>query len=379
METLPKGLLKKVIDEGYPPREAMKEAWRRVKTQQKRYATRMSYGGGYPLGYKGRNPLPIGFGARLKELIAEGLPAKEAMKEAWREVKKSRTKTGTYSGSREIFGRKRRKNPKRSKHYKTSKGIFYFPTFQAARKHAQDNGHPTNRIIEYQKGWAIQLRVSGPYVGLENGSMAISDKEAIQREIQIQDLLSETRRSKNPGSQTLAAWATKWNVNVHHHKSGSMFVIASLLDRKAEVELYRLKDYVVSSNVAGTIWLVHRRNPKSKKQTKVKIPWVDKKGKHCFRLVTQAQYKRFVERETRDSPFKRKNPIAIYNPPKQKLLYGHAYIPVIRGIKTNGRYKGERYEHKFSKNEVSIYGNSDGSLMVKSNNNLRLWNYDKNI
>lgn len=76
----------------------------------------------------------------------------------------------------------------------------------------------------------------------------------------------------------------------------------------------------------------------------------------------------------------KKNPIAIYNPPtKQKLLYGRAYIPVIRGIKTNGKYRGEKYEHKFSKNEVSIYGNPDGSLIVKSNNNLRLWNYDKDI
>ncbi len=45
------------------------------------------------------------------------------------------------------------------------KGVFYFATFQVARQYALDNGFPTNRIIAYTRGWAIQLRVSGPYVG----------------------------------------------------------------------------------------------------------------------------------------------------------------------------------------------------------------------
>jgi hypothetical protein len=40
----------------------------------------------------------------------------------------------------------------------------YFPTFAAARAHAIACGYPTDRIIEYGRGWAIQLRVSGPYV-----------------------------------------------------------------------------------------------------------------------------------------------------------------------------------------------------------------------
>lgn len=45
------------------------------------------------------------------------------------------------------------------------KGIYYWPSFEAAREYAIERGHPTDRIISYQLGWAIQLRVSGPYVG----------------------------------------------------------------------------------------------------------------------------------------------------------------------------------------------------------------------
>ena len=48
---------------------------------------------------------------------------------------------------------------------KTYKDIFYFPTFDTARQYANRFGYPTDRIIAYTRGWAIQLRVSGPYVG----------------------------------------------------------------------------------------------------------------------------------------------------------------------------------------------------------------------
>ncbi len=48
---------------------------------------------------------------------------------------------------------------------KVRKGIFYFPTYEAAEAYAKTHGHPTDRIIHYALGWAIQLYVSGPYVG----------------------------------------------------------------------------------------------------------------------------------------------------------------------------------------------------------------------
>ena len=47
----------------------------------------------------------------------------------------------------------------------THKGIYYFPTYESARNYAREHGAPTNRIISYGRGWAIQLHVSGPYVG----------------------------------------------------------------------------------------------------------------------------------------------------------------------------------------------------------------------
>lgn len=48
---------------------------------------------------------------------------------------------------------------------KLHKGIFYFPTWREAHDYATRHGHPTDRIIYYARGWAIQLRISGPYVG----------------------------------------------------------------------------------------------------------------------------------------------------------------------------------------------------------------------
>ena len=43
--------------------------------------------------------------------------------------------------------------------------IFYFRSRQAAIQYARRYALPVDRIIEYQRGWAIQLRVSGPYAG----------------------------------------------------------------------------------------------------------------------------------------------------------------------------------------------------------------------
>lgn len=47
----------------------------------------------------------------------------------------------------------------------TSKGIYYFPHYRAAHDYAESNQFPTDRIMHYGLGWAIQLYVSGPYVG----------------------------------------------------------------------------------------------------------------------------------------------------------------------------------------------------------------------
>ena len=46
-----------------------------------------------------------------------------------------------------------------------SKGIYYFNSYELARDYETLFGYPTIRIINYDLGWAIQLRISGPYVG----------------------------------------------------------------------------------------------------------------------------------------------------------------------------------------------------------------------
>lgn len=48
---------------------------------------------------------------------------------------------------------------------KMHNGVWYFPDFWAAHDYALTKGYPTDRIIEYVRGFAIQLRKSGPYVG----------------------------------------------------------------------------------------------------------------------------------------------------------------------------------------------------------------------
>ena len=45
------------------------------------------------------------------------------------------------------------------------KGVYYFPEYTDARRWALDLGYPTHLIRSFERGWAIQLRVSGPYVG----------------------------------------------------------------------------------------------------------------------------------------------------------------------------------------------------------------------
>ena len=48
---------------------------------------------------------------------------------------------------------------------RTSKGVYYFTTRAAAEAYAIGCGYPTDRLIHYQLGWAIQWWKSGPYVG----------------------------------------------------------------------------------------------------------------------------------------------------------------------------------------------------------------------
>lgn len=52
-----------------------------------------------------------------------------------------------------------------AKEPKTRKGIYYFPDRETARTWAEENGWPANRIIEYEKGFAVQSGPSGNYAG----------------------------------------------------------------------------------------------------------------------------------------------------------------------------------------------------------------------
>ena len=49
---------------------------------------------------------------------------------------------------------------------KTRKDTYYFDTYDSARDWAVYNSWPITRIIEYSRGYAVQLHPSGPYAGL---------------------------------------------------------------------------------------------------------------------------------------------------------------------------------------------------------------------
>jgi hypothetical protein len=44
------------------------------------------------------------------------------------------------------------------------KGVRYFPTYEEARTYAEASGAQGYRIVAYGRGYAIQIRVSGPYL-----------------------------------------------------------------------------------------------------------------------------------------------------------------------------------------------------------------------
>ena len=48
---------------------------------------------------------------------------------------------------------------------KTVKGVFYFKSEKEAKAWAEDNGWPTDRIVQYDRGYAIQSGKSGNYAG----------------------------------------------------------------------------------------------------------------------------------------------------------------------------------------------------------------------
>ena len=69
------------------------------------------------------------------------------------------------------FAKGRQINPRKVTRKKraTYKGTYYFDDYNDAKKYAIANKFPTNRIIDYERGWAIQLKVSGGYVGPDTG------------------------------------------------------------------------------------------------------------------------------------------------------------------------------------------------------------------
>jgi hypothetical protein len=62
---------------------------------------------------------------------------------------------------------------------RTHKGVYYFPTFDAARDYAMSHHWPRDRIIFYTLGWAIQRGISGDYIGPASASER-EDREALQ-------------------------------------------------------------------------------------------------------------------------------------------------------------------------------------------------------
>lgn len=67
-----------------------------------------------------------------------------------------------------------------------------------------------------------------------------------------------------------------------------------------------------------------------------------------------------------------KNPIAVYNPPPGRLIYGR--VLAVEAQKTNGTHRGKRFRHSFeADSRVAAYALQDGSVLLKSAAGKRLW------
>lgn len=91
------------------------------------------------------------------------------------------------------------------------------------------------------------------------------------------------------------------------------------------------------------------------------------------RPMSESKLKDLIRKE-----ISKQNPIAIYNPVKgAKLLYGKARIPKVYGMKTEGRFKGQKFVHT-SSHDVSIFGLPNGDLLIKGQGR-RLWANDADV
>ncbi len=79
---------------------------------------------------------------------------------------KSKAKTGAPIRVKKKKGAKKKASKPK---VRTSKGTSYWPSFPEARAYALKHDLPMDRIIEYEKGWAIQKEVSGAYYDVKKG------------------------------------------------------------------------------------------------------------------------------------------------------------------------------------------------------------------
>lgn len=56
------------------------------------------------------------------------------------------------------------------KNYHNYQGVTYFINYKTAYDYAVKHNLPTERIIEYMRGFAIQSNVSGAYYNIETNS-----------------------------------------------------------------------------------------------------------------------------------------------------------------------------------------------------------------
>jgi hypothetical protein len=48
--------------------------------------------------------------------------------------------------------------------YRERKGVVYFHDYRDAREHKNRYAPNDGRIVSYDLGWAVQVRISGPYL-----------------------------------------------------------------------------------------------------------------------------------------------------------------------------------------------------------------------
>lgn len=475
---LPRGLLKRVIREGYSPPDAMREAWRRVRLEQdperpavrvqrKRHAMRRTFGNPfsiYDVFLRGMKIDTVsqsdpssaedvkrslvehdGYDPEIrvvKRRIRKPRPSRKNPGAAWHEdqermaeameKRETRPRQRTYlkgvADAHALSAHESKKmglNPRLDYYirYVTSRQVFeikdqagkmlkfsrtkaidlFSPSLiekaliypntwvQWSGKNPRPSAIPAHKLAAASRylnlirnkqkrdyGFAYLIWLKGGAVGHEpeHPGLSVMGAQAVRLQLEGMKLWENPRRARRAtrSNPRLKMWLVTYyrqGKEQGHTTVAAQTARTALARAKRDYlhwksgDTFRVKPYQQNSRGA-------RKNPDvemtfNTKAKAMRYASAMRKLGHNIEVV-KGQYGTYktIIREPQ------KNPIAVYNPPTGKIIYGR--VLAVEAQKTNGTYKGKRFRHSFTgDSRVAAYAMPDGSVLLKSTAGKRLW------